>query len=192
MSMSDEAKQNDNQPVSAGPAETGKNKPDAGSADLPANSGAGKLAECEKQRDEYLNSWKRAAADFINYKKEESKRLEQFAGYAAIDFAKDLLPVLDSFNLGMNAVDKESQEYKGMLMISGQLQEVLRKKGIERIVVARGDRFNPEFHEAMLEVELPPDDPEREKLSGKILEELVPGYSSNGRVIRAAKVKLAR
>ena len=150
------------------------------------------LKKVEAQRDEYLNSWKRSAADFINYKKEEGKRFSELATYAAIDFAKDLLPVLDSFELGINSIDKESPAYKGMLMIRGQLQEALRKKGIERIVVARGDTFNPEFHEAMTEEEMPPDSPDKEKLSGKILEELVPGYSMNGRVIRATKVKLAK
>jgi molecular chaperone GrpE len=148
------------------------------------------LQKVEAQRDEYLGAWKRAAADFINYKKEENKRFEQLASYAASDFARDLLPVLDSFELGMNAIGKDSPAYKGMVMIRGQLQDVLRKKGIERIVVGRGDAFNPEFHEAMMEVEMPPD--EKEKLSGKIVEELVPGYSMGNRVIRAAKVKLGK
>lgn len=157
-----------------------------------AQAEATELQKAEAQRDEYLNSWKRAAADFINYKKDEGKRFADMAGYAAADFVKDLLPVLDSFELGISSVDKDGPAYKGMLMIRGQLQEVLRKRGVERITVARGDAFNPEFHEAMMEVDLPPDDPEKEKLSGKILEELVPGYSSNGRVIRASKVKLGK
>jgi molecular chaperone GrpE len=150
------------------------------------------LTKVEAQRDEYLNAWKRAAADFINYKKDEGKRFEQMAAYATADFVKDFLPVLDSFELGMSAVEKDGAAYKGMLMIRGQMQDALRKKGIERIVVKRGDDFNPEFHEAMMEVEIPPNDPDREKLSGKILEELVPGYSLNGRTIRATKVKLGK
>jgi molecular chaperone GrpE (heat shock protein) len=48
------------------------------------------------------------------------------------------------------------------------------------------------MHEAMLEVELPDNEPEREKLVGKIVEELSAGYRMSGRVIRAAKVKLAK
>jgi molecular chaperone GrpE len=150
------------------------------------------LQKVEAQRDEYLGAWKRAAADFINYKKEEGRRFEQLATYAASDFAKDLLPVLDSFALGMNAIEKESPAYKGMLMIRGQLQDALRKKGIERIVVGRGDAFNPEFHEAMMEVEVPPDEAGQENLSGKVLEELVAGYKMGERVLRASKVKLGR
>jgi molecular chaperone GrpE len=133
-----------------------------------------------------------AAADFINYKKDEGKRFEQMIEYANANFVKDLLPVLDSFELGLSSVEKDGAAYKGMLMIRSQLQEALKKKGIERIVVKRGDVFNPEFHEAMMEVEIPPGEAEREKLVGKIVEELVPGYSLNGRTLRAAKVKLGR
>jgi molecular chaperone GrpE len=112
--------------------------------------------------------------------------------YANANFVKDLLPVLDSFELGLSSVEMDGAAYKGMLMIRSQLQEALKKKGIERIVVKRGDVFNPEFHEAMMEVEIPPGEAEREKLVGKIVEELVPGYSLNGRTLRAAKVKLGR
>ena len=160
-------------------------------ADAPVSEPT-ELQKTQAQRDEYLNSWKRSAADFINYKKEEGKRFTELASYAAVDFAKDLLPVLDSFELGLNAIEKDSAAYKGMLMIRGQLQEALKKKGIERIVVARGDTFKPELHEAMMEEEIPPNDPDKDKLAGKILEELVSGYCINSRVIRAAKVKIGK
>jgi molecular chaperone GrpE (heat shock protein) len=60
---------------------------------------------------------------------------------------------------------------------------------VERIKVSKGDVFDTNFHDAMMEVDAPPGE---ENLSGKILEELVPGYVVKGRVIRAAKVKLAR
>jgi molecular chaperone GrpE len=157
----------------------------------PAGAGSSNQPVAD-QRDEYLNAWKRSAADFINYKKDEARRFSEMSAYLAADFTKDLLPVLDSFELGMQAVPKDSPAYKGMTMIRGQLQEVLRKRGVERIVVKRGDVFNPEFHEAMLEEEVPASEPNRAALVGHILEELVPGYSSSGRVIRAAKVKLGK
>jgi molecular chaperone GrpE len=150
------------------------------------------LKTCEKQRDEYLNNWKRAAADFINYKKDEAKRFSEFASFAGEDLVKQLLPILDSFNLALLSVDKNTPAYQGMTMIQGQLLEVLKRKGVEKISVARGDVFNPSMHEAMLEVELPDNEPEREKLVGKIVEELSAGYRMSGRVIRAAKVKLAK
>lgn len=164
-------------------------------SDAAAAAPRGELSELQKvqgQRDEYLNSWKRAAADFINYKKDEGKRLESAVAYASADFAHELLPVLDSFELGMNTMDKESAAYKGMTLIRGQLLDALRKKGIERISVKRGDTFNPELHEAMLEVALPPDAPDRERLVGAIVEELAAGYTMQGKTIRAAKVALGK
>lgn len=150
------------------------------------------LKACDTQRDEYLNNWKRAAADFINYKKEEAKRFSEFAVFAGEDLVKQLFPVLDSFNIALATLEKESPAYKGMMMIQGQLLEVLKRKGVEKITVARGDVFNPALHEAMLEVELPPDEPEREKLAGKIVEELSAGYQMGGKVLRATKVTLGK
>lgn len=167
--------------------ETNITKDQAGpAASAPA---ADEQSACEKQRDEYLAGWKRSQADFINYKKEEARRLEQATEYAALDFARELLPVLDSFELGIGSLEKDTPAYKGMLMIRGQLIDGLRKKGIERIVVARGDAFNPEFHEAMMEVEPPAGE---QRVSGTIIDELVPGYTLRGRVIRASKVSIAK
>lgn len=170
-----------------------KNKKDDGvTAPDTAVDLSAQLAKALLERDEYLNGWKRAQADFINYKKEESRRFSELAQYAAADLTREVLPVLDSFELGLGALEKDSPAYKGMLMIRSQLQEVLKKKGVDRIPVARGDDFNPEFHEAMLEEEISPDNPDKDALAGKILEELVPGYSIKGRVIRAAKVKVGK
>jgi len=157
------------------------------------------VSGCEAQRDEYLNSWKRSVADFINYKKDESRRFSELMAYGTVQFVKDLLPILDSFDAldrngggGAHEPGESEQELDGLRLIHRQLLEFLKKRGIEKIEVKKGDTFNPEFHEAMLEVEMPPDDPEREKLSGKILEELASGYNMEGRILRATKVKLAK
>lgn len=150
------------------------------------------LKEAEAKRDEYLNGWKRAAADFANYKKEELKRFEEAGVYARAGMVKDLLPVLDSFGFALSTVDKDSPAYKGMLMIQNQFLETLKRHGIEKIQVNRGDAFDPAVHEAMMEAEIPPDAQDKDKLAGRILEELVAGYTMNGRVIRAAKVKLGK
>jgi molecular chaperone GrpE len=180
--MADEQKHNDPvNPASAGgiPAEAG-------------NDLAATLKDCEAKRDEYLNGWKRAQADFINYKKDESRRLQEATQYAKADVISDILPALDSFGFALSTIDKESSAYRGVVMIQGQLLDALKRKGLEKIAVVRGDTFDPNKHEAMMEVELPPDDPDRNTLVGKIVEELVPGYVMNGKVIRATKVKLAK
>jgi molecular chaperone GrpE len=146
-------------------------------------------SEITKERDEYLNGWRRAQADFVNYKKEESKRFEELVAFATADMVRDLLPALDSFELGLATLEKGSSAHKGMTMVKGQLQDILKRRGVEKMQISKGDVFDPNFHEAMMEVDAPPGE---EGLSGKILEELTAGYVVKGRVIRAAKVKLAK
>ena len=53
------------------------------------DGGDEKLAAVEKQRDEYLAGWQRAKADFINYRKDEMKHLEEVAQYGSEDLIKD-------------------------------------------------------------------------------------------------------
>ena len=178
--MSDEPKQkNDVQ----GPASAGQQ------AAAEAGDVAAKLTECEKQRDEYLNGWKRAQADFANYKKEDQKRFDDAAAYVQMGVIKEVLPALDSFGFALGTVDKDSAAYKGMILIQNQLLEGLKRRGVEKIPVSRGDMFNPAMHEAMMEVDM---SPEEKEMSGKIVEELVAGYTMQGRTLRAAKVKLAK
>ena len=158
--------------------------PAAGNATAPVDP----LKECEAKRDEYLNGWKRAQADFINYKKDEARRFEEFASFSNQTFIKALLPVLDSFELARASVKGNDSAEKGMMMIRSQLENVLKTQGVQRVSVRPGDELDPAFHEAMLTEEVK-DTPE---LRGKILEELAPGYTLNGRVIRAVKVKIAK
>ena len=77
-----------------------------------------------------------------------------------------------------------------MILIQSQFLETLKRKGIEKIVVKRGDDFDPAFHEAMMEVEVPPD--AEAVPSGKIVAELVSGYVMSGRTLRASKVTVAK
>ncbi len=154
-----------------------------------ANEFAAKLQEAEAKRDEYLNGWKRAQADFVNYKKDEAKRFDEAAGYASVRMVRELLPVLDSVGFALATFKKDDPAVKGVALIQSQFLEILKRLGVEKIAVAKGDMFDPSKHEAMMEVDAPPDS---ENLSGKILEELVAGYEMEGRVIRAAKVKLVK
>ena len=126
--------------------------------------------------DEYLNGWKRAAADLANYKKDEGKRMEEFASYSSMKMLREILPLLDSISLAIAG----SPTDKGLLMIKSQLDDFLRRQNVERIKVSPGDAVDLNIHELVLGDE------------GNIIEELSPGYKMNGRVIRAAKVKIGK
>ena len=153
----------------------------------------GRLAKCEVERDDYLNGWKRAKADLINYKKDEAKRFEELIQFGSSDLIKDLIPVLDSFDLALAVLEKEGKREngstelttKGIYMIRSQIEDVLKKRGFERMTVSVGGEFDPNLHESVGEIESvhPP---------GSIVLEIERGYLLNGRVIRPARVKLSK
>lgn len=146
------------------------------------------LNRCMRELQEYLTGWQRAKADFVNYKNEEAKRLEDTARFMTRSLVSDILPVLDSFDLACEHWEQKSgseQDVKGILLIRTQLLDILKKRGVQAIACHKGDPFNPELHEALGEVES--DFPE-----GTIAEESQTGYMLQGNVIRPARVRLAK
>lgn len=158
-----------------------------------------KIELLEKERDEYLNGWRRAKADLINYKNEELKRLEEVVKFGTEDMVRDAVTVLDSFDLAIAALrqaqggeqsrttlEKAGQMDKGVSLIRGQLEDVLKRRGVERISVSPGQSFDPALHESIGEAESQLADP------GTVAEEVRRGYLIHGRVLRPARVKLAK
>jgi molecular chaperone GrpE len=143
------------------------------------------LSKCQKERDEYLDGWKRAKAELLNYKKDEAKRFEQIIRLANEGLIKDLLITLDSFDLGLAALEKEGLAQKGMYLIQSQLRDILKAHGLEIIPVSIGQPFNPATQEAIVEIE-------SDKPSGTVIEEVEKGYLLNGRVVRPARVKVSK
>lgn len=144
-----------------------------------------KLKECESKREEYLAGWQRAKADLLNYKKEETARFGEMVRYAAEDLIRELIVVLDSFDLGVAVLEKQGSVEKGVYMIRAQLEDVLKRRGVARIKVLPGDMFNPKVHDAVVSVE-------SEEPEGTILEEVEAGYTLHEKVIRAARVRVSK
>jgi len=143
------------------------------------------LTKCQKERDEYLEGWKRAKADLINYKKDEAKRFEAVVKFANESIIRDLINVLDSFDLALVALEKEAKAEKGIYLIRAQLEDILKQNGLERIIVSVGQPFDPALQEAIATVE-------SDKPSGTVVEEVEKGYLLNGKLIRPARVKVAK
>ncbi len=148
-------------------------------------SPVGELEQLKKERDEYLNGWKRAKADLINYQKEEAARLEDVIRYAKAGMVKDLIAVLDSFELALSVMEKDGRSEKGIFMIKGQLEEALKRAGVEKISVAVGNPFDANFQETVAERE-------SDQPAGTIMEVAEQGYMLQGRVIRPARVILSK
>lgn len=142
------------------------------------------IEECKKQRDEYLEGWKRAKADFINYKKEEMERVSELIKFGNESLLHDIIAVLDSFHLGISLGNDETAK-KGMALIKTQLEDILKRYGLEKMSIARGSPFDPKMQEAIDEIE-------SEYPEGSVAEEIEKGYSLNGKVLRPIKVKLSK
>lgn len=139
----------------------------------------------QKKCDEYLDGWKRSKADLINYKKDEAKRFESFLKFSNEQVIRDLLVVLDSFDLALASLGEESNLEKGVYLIRAQFEDTLKKYGLERLSVSVGQKFNPLVHDAIASVE-------QEGESGTIFDEVEKGYMLNGKLIRASRVKVIK
>ncbi|OGY57742.1 MAG: nucleotide exchange factor GrpE, partial [Candidatus Colwellbacteria bacterium RIFCSPHIGHO2_02_FULL_45_17] len=71
------------------------------------------LKRAKTERDEYLDGWKRAKADLINYKRDELRRLEQVVQFANEDMISDIITVIDSFELAIASMEKDNPAVKG-------------------------------------------------------------------------------
>ncbi len=144
-----------------------------------------RIKELERQNQEYLDGWKRAKADLINYKRDEAQRLESFAKFGNEVLISDLIAVLDSFESGLSAIAENDPARKGVTLIKSQLENLLEKYGLEKIQVKCGDPFDPNLEEAVGEINSsePP---------GTIGEEVSGGYKLYNKVIRPVRVKLSK
>ena len=149
-----------------------------------------KSTEIEKiitERDEYLAGWKRALADLDNYKKQVEKEKETIISFLRINSVTKILPIVANFEKAIATIPAESKEgewTKGIVAIKTQLDELLKKEGLEKIKTV-GEKFDPNFHEALLEEE-------SNEEEGIILAELEAGYRLGDRVIKYPKVKVAK
>lgn len=144
-----------------------------------------KIAKLEKEKGEYLDGWKRAKADLINYKKEEAQRVGHFVKFSNEVLVSELIAVLDSFELSSSVLAETDPARKGIVLMKNQLEDLLKRHGLEKIQVKHGDRFDPNLEEAVGEANSaePP---------GTITEEVSSGYKLHGKVIRPVRVKVAK
>jgi molecular chaperone GrpE len=146
------------------------------------------LEEEKKKAAEYLDNWRRSAAEFQNFKRRTEKERGEYAQYANQRLLGRLLDVMDSFVIGFKNVPEEYRAepwVEGMRAVERQLSRVLESEGVQPIE-AQGKEFDPNFHEAML-YEPSPGAPE-----GQVLEELQRGYMLHDRVLRPTRVRVAK
>jgi molecular chaperone GrpE len=116
--------------------------------DAPAGDPAADLqAEVEKWKDLAL----RSAAELDNFRKRSSREMQDARAYANADLLRGLLPILDTFEMGLEAARAESEQsivFQGLKMVQGMFGNYLRDLGVEE-VPAEGKTFDPNVHEAI-------------------------------------------
>ena len=137
-------------------------------------------AEAAKWKDTSL----RTAAEMDNLRKRTAREREEAIRYANQRLLEDLLPVIDNFEMGMQAAaqDTSSMIYIGMDMVRKQLNDFLSNQGVEEIPTK--GQFDPNLHDAVSEE--PSDEPE-----GEIIRVTRRGFKIRERLLRPASVIVA-
>ena len=147
-----------------------------------------RLQKCEEQNKELEDRLLRLAAEFDNYKKRTAKEFGNLIGAANEDLIVDLLDTVDNFCRAVESDEVKANHQgfcKGVEMIYAQLREVLSREGLEEMKPI-GQKFDPNLHEAVGQVE---SDKYEE---GTVAQEISKGYILKGKVIKPAKVLVAK
>jgi molecular chaperone GrpE len=163
---------------------------------------ADRIAELERERDEYLDSLQRLKAEFDNFRKRTARESAAQSARAGEALVKELLPVLDDLERGLVAAEErraciaagqspaasapeelEAKLEEGVRLVHRALADVLARAGLSEIET--GGAFDPHVHEALLTQPVEGADP------GAVVEVLQKGYRLGDRVLRPARVVVA-
>lgn len=138
--------------------------------------------------EEANNKYLRLAAEYDNFKKRTQKEKVQIYTDAAADVVEAILPFLDNLERAA-AVEAKTEEAKnvleGIVLIGRQFSDALKTLGVEEIN-AVGEKFDPNFHNAVMHVD--DDTIEGEDI---VVEEFIKGYKYKDKVVRHSTVKVA-
>ncbi|MFZ3106478.1 MAG: nucleotide exchange factor GrpE [Candidatus Hydromicrobium sp.] len=147
------------------------------------------LENYKKIEEEYLDRIKRLQADYDNYRKRTLREHLEHIKRANKDLIEKLLPVIDNFEIALDAGKKmkkeESDFFKGIEMIYENLMELLKKENV-KVIDPKGEEFNPEVCEAVATEAVKDVD------EGKILDVIRKGYMIDNFLIRPAVVKVCK
>lgn len=126
----------------------------------------------------------RSAADLDNYKKRAAKEREEIQKFGIEKVLKDLLPALDGLDRALAAARPEDALAEGVRLVRAALEQSLAKHGVVGFS-ALGEKFDPAFHEALLQV------PTADSPAGTVVVEHARGFKLHDRLLRPAMVGVA-
>ncbi|MEX2524189.1 MAG: nucleotide exchange factor GrpE [Gammaproteobacteria bacterium] len=146
------------------------------------------LEAARRQARENEDKMLRTQAEMENLRKRTARDVENAHKFALEKFVNELLPVLDSLELGLDAANSASDTdslREGMELTLKKFRDVLEKFGVT-VIDPQGEKFNPERHEAMSMQELEGAE------SNTVVSVMQKGYELNGRLVRPAMVIVAK
>lgn len=135
--------------------------------------------------EEANNKYIRLYAEFDNYKRRTSRERVELLQTAGKDVIVDLLPVLDDLERALKALEDHAGDdavQEGILLVASKLKKTLEQKGLKEMT-SINEVFDADFHEAITNIPAPND-----AMKGKVIDEVVKGYTLNDKVLRYAKV----
>lgn len=129
----------------------------------------------------------RNAAELDNFRKRATREAQDTRAFANADLLRSLFPILDNFEMGLEAARAESEKsmiFMGMSMVQRQITDFLREQGVQE-VDSLGKPFDPNLHDAVSQ------EANSEAAEGTILRVTRRGYKLKDRLLRAASVIVA-
>lgn len=138
---------------------------------------------------EYKDKYLRTVAEFDNYKRRNAKERIELMQTAGREVIVELLEVLDDCDRAQKTLEQNPEAaplLEGVLLVFNKLRHKLQSRGLKAIDTLHQD-FDADLHEAITEIPA-----SNEELKGKVLDEIVKGYSLNDKTIRLPKVVVGK
>lgn len=171
-----------------------QNSADAANTETEQRNDADVLDALMAENAELKDKMLRALAEVENIRRRSQKEREDTAKYAVTSLARDLVAVVDNLGRALAAVPEEAlgdnpllqNIHTGVEATEKQLMRALENAGIRKITPPLGEIFDPNFHEVMFEAEIPG------KSGGEIIDVMEAGYLIHDRLLRPARVGVAK
>ena len=146
--------------------------------------------QSEQKEEDFKEKYYYLAAEMQNIRKRFEREKQNLVKYGNEKVLSELIEVIDNLDRTLDAIKNDDDKkvkniVLGVDMVRKQFLDVLKQNGVER-VEALGEKFDPNFHEAMAQ------EKDEEKEDETIINEYQKGYMLNGRLLRPAKVVVVK
>ena len=179
----------------AEPEAQGAGPADAGTSQTEEAKIAALVETLAKENAENKDRLLRTLAEMENLRKRTEREVSDMRQYGIASFARDVLAVADNMERALEALDAELREtanpatktlLDGVELTERELLKVLEKHGVKKFEPKKGDKFDPNLHQAMYEL------PDPTQPAGTVAQVVQPGYMIGERMLRPALVGVAK